>query len=64
MTRPKSSWDVRVGEVPSPLAGLAEKNPPIVITEEARRKAEKRLAKRTAPYRTSRASCPTCRRPV
>ncbi len=31
--RPKTSWEVRVGEVPSPLAGLAERNPPIVITD-------------------------------
>ena len=56
--RPKTSWDVRIGEVPSPLAGLSESNPPIVITDEARERAARNLEERTRPYRMSESTRP------
>lgn len=49
MSRPKTSWEGPHIEK-SPLEGLAEKNPPIEITAEARVAAKKRLEKALRPY--------------
>jgi len=53
VSRPRTSWEARAGEVSSPLAGIAEKDPPIVITDEARAESELRLQEATRPYRTT-----------
>ncbi len=52
--KPRSSWTTKVGEVPSPLAELAALNPPIVVTEDMRKKAALELAEKVKPYRTKR----------
>jgi DNA-binding NtrC family response regulator len=50
VSRPKTSWETKVGEARSPLAGISEKDPPIVITDEGREKAARRLEEQTRPY--------------
>lgn len=56
MARPKTSWEVKLGEVPSPLAGVP-KDAKIVVTEKARAAAEKRLKKKLKPYETKPGRC-------
>ena len=51
---PRSSWTTQVGSVPSPLAGLREENPPIVITPEQREESKRRLEEHLKPWRASR----------
>lgn len=51
MKRPTTSWDTRVDPERSPLKGLAQLNPPIVVTPEARLAALLRLERLTRPYR-------------
>lgn len=62
--RPKTSWETKVGSKPSPLAKIAAKDPPIVVTEKARKEAEKRLAKALKPYQNAKQAAEEARRGV
>lgn len=50
--RPRTSWDTPVDPNRSPLKGLAQLNPPIVITEEARKRADAALQLKLRPYKS------------
>lgn len=51
LKRPGTSWDTPADPETSPLKGLAKLDPPIVITDEARRKADRDLQLKTRPYK-------------
>jgi hypothetical protein len=51
LVRPKTSWETPADPERSPLKGLAQLNPPIVITEEARKAADADLQIKLRPYK-------------